>query len=248
MRLGRSTLLHDISFSLGTGEMLCVIGESGAGKSTLLKALQGLMPARCKRFLFQPAGIKTTGEMPQGIGLPRSRWVMQDPLAALNPRQSLGKSIAESLHRHRTSEVDLKTAVLMALDRVELDPDFYSRLPGQVSLGQAQRACLARAMIAKPELIFFDEPLSALDALVQKKIAYRMDMLRRETQMTCVVVTHDIGFAASYADQILVLKRGCVEAYQCRDAFFANPASDYARDLIVAANALGALQLDEAAE
>ncbi|MEM9317121.1 MAG: dipeptide/oligopeptide/nickel ABC transporter ATP-binding protein [Pseudomonadota bacterium] len=223
VELGRKTLLADVSFSLERGEMLCVIGESGAGKSTLLKALQGLMPGRCRRFRFAPAGIDTTEAMPDTIGLPRSRWVMQDPLAALNPRQSLGLSIAESLHRRRAQVHDIKAEVLEALERVELGPEFYDRLPGQVSLGQAQRACLARAMIAKPELLFFDEPLSALDALVQKKIAYRMDVLRRETRMTCITVTHDIGFAASYADQILVLKDGRVEAYQPRDAFFAAP-------------------------
>lgn len=248
VRIGNNTLLQNVSFSLSRGEMLCVIGESGAGKSTLLKALQGLMPARCERFLFEPAGIATTGEMPKSIGLPRSRWVMQDPLAALNPRQSLGQSIAESLHRHRPSALESKTAVLEALKRVELDSVFYDRLPGQVSLGQAQRACLARAMIAKPDLIFFDEPLSALDALVQKKIAYRMDVLRRETRVTYVVVTHDIGFAASYADQVLVLKNGRVEAYQPRHAFFANPASDYSWELISAATALGALHQGKAAE
>lgn len=222
--------------------MLCVIGESGAGKSTLLKALQGLIPGRCQRFEFVPAQIDTKGIMPDGLGLPKSRWVMQDPLAALNPRQTLGKSIAESLHRHRLSASDLEVAVLNALDRVELAPEIYVRLPAQVSLGQAQRACLARALIAEPELVFFDEPLSALDALVQKKIAYRIDVLRRETQMTSIVVTHDIGFASTYADQILVLRHGRVEAYQSRADFFASPSSTYARELIAAAKALGSLE------
>lgn len=248
VQVGHNTLLRNVSFTLTRGEILCVIGESGAGKSTLLKALQGLMPATCTSFRFDPAGIDVSGEMPERIGLPRTRWVMQDPLAALNPRQSLGKSIAESLHRHGYSAEDRKAATLDALSQVELKPEFYGRLPSQVSLGQAQRACLARAMIAKPDLIFFDEPLSALDALVQKKIAYRMDVLRRITQATYIVVTHDIGFAESYADQILVLKDGRVEAYQSRDAFFAAPASDYASELIAAASALGALRTAGGAE
>ena len=96
-------------------------------------------------------------------------------------------------------------------------------------------------MIAEPRLIFFDEPLSALDALVQKKIARRMDILRRETGMAYIVVTHDLGFAATYADQILLLRHGRTEAAQPRAPFFAEPASPYAADLIDAARHLGAL-------
>ncbi|MEM9247130.1 MAG: dipeptide/oligopeptide/nickel ABC transporter ATP-binding protein [Pseudomonadota bacterium] len=248
VRIGTTALLQDISFSVQRGDVLCIIGESGSGKSTLLKALQGLMPATCKRFQFAPAGIDVTGEMSAKIGLPKTRWVMQDPLAALNPRLSLGASIAESLHRQERAAPELRAAVMAALAQVELGPEFYDRLPGQVSLGQAQRACLARALIAQPDLLFFDEPLSALDALVQKKIAYRMDVLRRTTRATCIVVTHDIGFAESYADQILVLRGGQVETYQTCEAFFAAPASPYARDLISAARALGALRGVEAAE
>ncbi len=246
--VGGTSLLSDVSFTLLRGQVLCVIGESGAGKSTLLKALQGLMPATCRGFKFAAAGIDVVNEMPDLVGLPKTRWVMQDPIAALNPYQSLGKSIAESLYRRSLSANELKEATLTALADVELTPNFYNRLPAQVSLGQAQRACLARAMIAKPSLIFFDEPLSALDALVQKKIAYRMDVLRRRTQASYVIVTHDIGFAMSYADQILVLKNGIVEAYQSRDIFFVAPKSAYARDLINAAGALGALHTDEVAE
>ncbi|MEO0495999.1 MAG: dipeptide/oligopeptide/nickel ABC transporter ATP-binding protein [Pseudomonadota bacterium] len=241
VRVGGALLLDDITFRIAKGEVLCVVGESGAGKSTLLRALQGLVPAICDRFHFAPAGLTLDGTMPGTVGLPKTRWVMQDPLAALNPRQSLGTSIAESAHRQAHGTTQLNELVIQALHDVELEPEFYRRRPGQVSLGQAQRACLARALIAKPELIFFDEPLSALDALVQKKIARRMDDLREETGMTYVVVTHDIGFAQAYADQILVLRNGRMEAYQTRHEFFSAPASDYAQALIEAAHRLGAL-------
>ena len=245
--VGQTSLLHDVSFALSKGEVLCVIGESGSGKSTLLKALHGLMPATCRRFCFAPAKLDVTGHMRETIGLPGTRWVMQDPLAALNPRQSLGISIGESLHRQSLSVAARKDAVLKALAQVNLGAEFHDRRPGEVSLGQAHRACLARALIAQPDLIFFDEPLSALDALVQKKIALRMDLLRQHTRAAYVIVTHDIGFAESYADQILVLKEGRVEAYQPREDFCDQPASAYATELIAAADALGALRKTEAA-
>lgn len=238
---GDKQLLSGVCFDLYEGEMLCIVGESGAGKSTLIKALQGMMPARCDSFTYAPSNFEVCGAIPSGLGLPQARWVMQDPLSALNPRQSLGRSIAESLHKERLPKDHLRKRVLSVLSDVELSEEFYDRLPSQVSLGQAQRACLARALIAKPKLIFFDEPLSALDALVQKKIAHRMEHLRRATNTTYIAVTHDLGFAAAYADKVLLLRDGTVSAYQSRSAFFANPQSDYAIDLVAAAQSLGAL-------
>lgn len=236
VEMGGTQLLRNVSFRLSQGQLLCVVGQSGAGKSTLLKALQGLMPATWDRFTVtgQPRADR--------LGLPQTRWVMQDPLAALNPRRTLGQSIAESLHRSALPLMQVKDAVIQALAAVELAADFADRLPGQVSLGQAQRACLARALIAKPKLVIFDEPLSALDAMVQKKVARQMDALRQQTGAAYLVVTHDMGFAAAYADDILVLHRGQVEAYQPRDTFFAAPASAYAAQLIEAARTLGALE------
>lgn len=247
VHIGGKCLLQDVSFDLQAGEMICIIGESGAGKSTLLKALQGVMPATCKDLAFSSAKIAVSGAIRQHTGLPQTRWVMQDPLAALNPRRTLGNSIAESLYTQKLGAKAQKAAVLEALASVELGPEFYGRLPGQVSLGQAQRACLARALIARPKLIFFDEPLSALDALVQKKIARKMDDLRHRAQTAYIVVTHDLGFASAYADQILVLRDGAVEAHQPRADFFANPQSAYAAELIEAARSLGALEFAEQA-
>lgn len=236
VKIAGADLLRDVSFRLAQGQVLCVVGQSGAGKSTLLKALQGLMPATWDKFTIAGQARETT------LGLPETRWVMQDPLAALNPRRTLGQSIAESLHRSALPASQIKTAVAQALAEVELPPDFADRLPGQVSLGQAQRACIARALVAQPRLVIFDEPLSALDAMVQKKVARQMDTLRQQTGAAYLVVTHDMGFAAAYADDILVLHQGRVEAYQPRNTFFANPASDYASQLIDAARTLGALE------
>lgn len=242
--LSGQRLIEGVSFDVDAGEMLCILGESGAGKSTLLKALMGTYPVQYDRFDYVPAPDLRISR----LGLPGSRWVMQDPLAALNPKRSLGQSICESLHRRALPAAAQREAAIAALREVELTEEYYDRLPRQVSLGQAQRACLARALVAEPALIIFDEPLSALDALVQKKVALRMDQLRREKGLTYIVVTHDLGFAATYADRILLLRAGKVEAFQSRDAFFDAPASTYARDLAAAARTLGALEYLEAAQ
>ncbi|MBM7068819.1 ABC transporter ATP-binding protein [Actibacterium sp. 188UL27-1] len=241
VRTQGKTLVQGVSLTVQPGQMLCIIGESGAGKSTVIKALQGLMPGTCDHFRFDPIGLDLKGALPDMVGLPNTRWVMQDPLAALDPRFRLGRSVAESLHRLNLPVDERLSRVKSALETVELGPEFADRFPTEVSMGQAQRACLARAMIAEPRLIFFDEPLSALDALVQKKIARRMDELRRQTGMAYVVVTHDLGFAATYADHIILLRQGHMEASQTREAFFIRPANAYARALIDAARNLGAL-------
>lgn len=243
VEIGGARLLEDVSFEVQSNEVLCIVGQSGAGKSTLLKALQGLMPAQCEHFSFQPPDHAGLHQLGQGaLGLPQTRWVMQDPRAALNPCHTLGRAITESLHRQAASARDKRQAVFAALQDVELGPEFYNRLPRQVSLGQAQRACIARALVAHPHLVIYDEPLSALDALVQKKVARRMDVLRRTSGAASLIVTHDLGFAQAYADRILVLHQGRVAAYQSRDAFFETPASAYAASLVEAARSLGRLE------
>lgn len=242
VKLGGKTLLDNLSFRLCHGEVLCVVGESGAGKSTLLKAIQGMFPApavSCSSFRYLPKDAADLNRIPTTLGLPHARWVMQDPLAALNPRRSIGSAIVESLHLDPRSPDAKRDAAVAALADVELGEAFFDRRSHQVSLGQAQRACLARALVATPQLMLFDEPLSALDALVQKKIAYRMDHLRKRSGLSYMVVTHDMGFAKAYGDHVLVLYKGQVADYQPKREFFAAPAAGYASDLVSAADSLG---------
>ena len=242
--LGGKPILEGVSFAVEQGKTLCIAGESGSGKSSLLKAINGLMPARVDKLSFRansdPAVVHE-GSWQGKPGLTGSRWVMQDPIAALNPKLTLGASIGESTYRKELSAQEIAKAVSTALADVELTAALAARKPSEVSLGQAQRACLARALIARPALIFFDEPLSALDAIVQKQIAATMKRIQERYRITFVIVTHDLGFAAAFADQMLVLRNGKVEAYQPAASFFNTPASRYCVDLVEAARDLGSL-------
>lgn len=238
------TILKDVSFVLEQGQTLCIAGESGSGKTSLLRAVNGLMPAQFGCLTFRPKSGDTVSQKGQWqgvIGLPGSRWVMQDPISALNPRLPLGVSIGESVCAQKPERQELERAVAAALDDVELPREMAMRRPAQVSMGQAQRACLARALIARPDLVFFDEPLSALDAIVQKQIAATMKRIQVRFDITFVIVTHDLGFAAAYADHMIVLREGRVEANQPAKSFFEAPESAYCRDLIQAARELGGL-------
>lgn len=238
------TILEEVSFVLKQGQTLCIAGESGSGKSSLLRAVNGLMPARFDSLTFRPKSgnpVIRKGHWQGAAGLPGSRWVMQDPISALNPKLPLGVSIGESVFAQKLTSRELRTAVATALGDVELPREMATRRPAQVSMGQAQRACLARALIARPDLVFFDEPLSALDAIVQKQIAATMRRIQTRFDITFVIVTHDLGFAAAYADHMIVLREGKVEANQPVSSFFEAPESEYCQDLIQAAHELGGL-------
>ncbi|MBG6178273.1 ABC-type glutathione transport system ATPase component [Labrenzia sp. EL_208] len=244
VRIHGETILDAISFCVQQGQTLCIAGESGSGKSSLLRALNGLLPAEFGSLAYHP----TIGEPTElegrwrGVrGLPGSRWVMQDPIAALNPKLPLGVSIGESVFSKNLSAAELNDAVSDALSEVELLPELAVRRPSEVSMGQAQRACLARALVARPDLIFFDEPLSALDAIVQKQVAATMRRIQMRYGTTFIIVTHDLGFAATYADHVLVLRNGKIEANQSAGNFFRCPESRYCEELILAARELGGL-------
>lgn len=242
---GERRLLDDVSFSLDTGECLCIIGESGSGKTTLLKSLQGLMPFSqgSVRHTIAGSSVEHLYQPKQSyFGLPDVSWVMQNPAAALNPFQTVGKAILEGLYRSGLPQAEKQTRLIEVMGDVELSPELINRKPTQISLGQAQRVCIARALISCPQILIFDEPLSALDAVVQKQIARVIDDICQSQQLSTLFVTHDLGFARAYADKILLLRAGKVEAYQPVDAFFANPASAYGAELIEAATILGALE------
>ncbi|MCT4657255.1 MAG: dipeptide/oligopeptide/nickel ABC transporter ATP-binding protein [Cohaesibacter sp.] len=238
-------LLDHINFSLDTGECLCVIGESGSGKTTLLKSLQGIMPisgGSIRHGLTHDGAVHVYQTGHNYLGLPGVSWVMQNPIAALNPHQTVGDAILEGLYRAGFSKSERQARLLSSLEEVELPKELITRKPSQLSLGQAQRVCIARALISRPKMIIFDEPLSALDAVVQKQIARVIDDIRHAHGLSYLFVTHDLGFARAYADRILLLRNGKMEACQEVDDFFSNPASSYGAELIHAAAILGALE------
>lgn len=227
---GRRTVLHDVSLALAHSRTLAVLGESGAGKSTLIAAVLGLARPAAGRVAWDGAPV-------------RDVWpalVMQEPRAAFNPALPLRRSVLEPLSARRSSVDETRLRRLcMGLD---LDVDLLDRRPGQVSIGQAQRAGILRALIAAPPLVLFDEPLSALDATTQKQTARLIADLQAEDGFAALIVTHDLGYAAAHADDIAVLRAGRIEEAGPAADFFAAPRSAYGRTLRDAALSLGALE------
>ena len=231
VKRGKRVTLHDISLSLQPGKTLAVAGESGAGKSTLIAAILGLLKLTSGNITWDGAATRTA----------RAALVMQEPRAAFNPVLSLRRSVMEPIVAQGITLPEGRLERLCA--ELELPLELLDRRPDQVSIGQAQRIGILRALIASPPLVLFDEPLSALDAVTQKHTARLISDLQAEEGFAALIVTHDLGYAVAHADEIAVLKAGRIEEIADAQTFASNPRSAYSRTLRDAAIALGALEV-----
>lgn len=225
----QALVLDDVSLNLAAGASLAVVGESGAGKSTLIAAILGLVKLAAGSVSWQGAAVKNC----------RPALVMQEPRAAFNPALRLRRSVLEPFIATGSKPEPGKLESLC--DRLDLSSELLERRPAEISIGQAQRVGILRAIIAAPALILFDEPLSALDAVNQKLTARLITELQQEHGFAALIVTHDLGFAAAFADEIAVLRAGRLLEQSVAADFIAAPGSDYGRKLRDAAVALGAL-------
>ncbi|MEO9275979.1 dipeptide/oligopeptide/nickel ABC transporter ATP-binding protein [Marinomonas sp. 5E14-1] len=225
----KTPVLKDISLTLSAGQTLAVVGESGAGKSTLIAVILGLVKADNGEVSWSNSPVKDC--------LPSL--VMQEPLSAFNPILPLRQSVMEPLKAQNKTITEARLAQLC--ERLELPLALLDRKPNQVSIGQAQRAGILRALMAEPPLILFDEPLSALDAVSQKKTAQLIADLQQEQGFSALIVTHDLGYAAAFSDYIAVLRKGHIEEITSTTEFIKKPQSDYGHELRAAAFSLGSL-------
>ncbi|MEM7519414.1 MAG: ATP-binding cassette domain-containing protein [Pseudomonadota bacterium] len=230
VRRGAVTTLQRVSFALDPGRTLAIIGESGAGKSTLIAAVLGLIRPSAGEVHWNGAAVAQC----------RPALVMQEPRSAFNPRLPLRRSVMEPVVA-RGLPVD-NTRLNTLCDGLELSPEMLDRRPFEVSIGQAQRIGILRALVAAPPLVLFDEPLSALDAVTQKHTARLIANLQTAERFAALIVTHDLGYAAAYADDIAVLRAGQIEEMSSAADFVAGPQTDYGNRLRDAAFALGALE------
>ncbi len=227
---GGRPVLHGVDLTLAPGRTLAVIGESGAGKSTLIGAMLGIVRSRSGSVTWDGGDLRTA----------YPSLVMQEPRAAFNPALSLRRSVMEPVRARRLELPDGRIGRLCA--GLELDPGLLDRRPHEVSIGQAQRLGILRALIASPPIVLFDEPLSALDAVTQKHTASLIAALQREEGFAALVVTHDLGYAAAHADDVVILRNGRIEEAAAAQSFFRAPRTAYGRALREAALALGALE------
>jgi len=230
--------VDDISLDLYPGETLGLVGESGCGKSTLSRTILQLVRPTAGSVEFQGRSLHRLSRQALLKQRRQIQMVFQDPHACLNPRMTVGDSIADPLLIHRlATPAAAKQSVMQMLERVGLTPaaDFYRRYPAELSGGQQQRVAIARALITQPQLVICDEPVSMLDASIQAQVLELMQDLKREFNLTYLFITHDLWVARFFCDRIAVMKAGkIVELGPTRD-IFEHPQHPYTRTLLQAA-------------
>ncbi len=232
--------LNRVTFEIHRGEILGLVGESGSGKSTIALAILKLLG--CKggkasgRLLFRGRDLMAASERQlrdlrgREIGL-----VLQSPLSSLNPALRIGTQMAESWRAHaRGTRSDLAAAIRRALSSVGLpeDDEFRDRFPAQISVGQAQRALIAMAIMHSPSLLIADEPTSALDVITQSEIMKLFADLNRSLGSAVLYISHDLVSVASVCHRFAILHEGEIVECGSLDEVLTRPAHPYTQQLL----------------
>ena len=239
-RRGVVRAVRDVSFTVRSGETLCLVGESGCGKSMTAMAVMNLLPALAERKAerLTAAGVDLISmperEMRNFRGN-RMSMIFQEPMTALNPLFTIGDQIVDVLRQHRNvNRSDARKLAAELLKKVKV-PDPERRLdqyPHEQSGGQRQRILIAMALICGPELLIADEPTTALDATVQLQLLRLLKELQRESGMGMLFITHDLGVVANIADNVAVMYGGRVIEFGTTAEVLRNPRHSYTKALI----------------
>ena len=243
---GRIQSVADVSLQIQPGQTLALVGESGSGKSVTSLALMGLLDRHAQPKVGGQAWfVRRDGQRVDLLALPESQrralrgnemaMVFQEPMTSLNPVLTVGEQIAESARLHLGMDRTAASAhAQRMLDLVEI-PAAAQRVkeyPHQLSGGMRQRVMIALAMACQPTLLIADEPTTALDVTIQAQILALMGRLQRETGMSLLFVTHNLGVVAQYADRVAVMYAGRIVESATVHALFAQPRHPYTRGLL----------------
>ncbi len=203
VRIGRTPIVHGVSFTVPAGTAFGLVGESGSGKSTVLRALAGLNADWTGQVTMGGTALGPR----RGIASRRQmQMVFQDPYGSLHPRQTVDRALSEPLAVHGLGERDAR--IVRALDEVALPRAVRFRTPHQLSGGQRQRVAIARALMTGPAVLLLDEPTSALDVSVQAEVLNLLASLQRDRTLTMVLVSHNLAVVAHLCPMIGVMQAG----------------------------------------
>ena len=233
--------VRNLDLTIHKGETLALVGESGCGKSVTALSAMRLIPTppgkfESGRILFEGQDLLQASEVEmQNIRGNEISMIFQEPMTSLNPIFTVGDQIIEAirLHQNKTAsqarELALNVLHQVTIPSPEIRIDQY---PHELSGGMKQRVMIAMAIVCQPALLIADEPTTALDVTIQAQILDLLDQLRKETQMSILLITHNLGIVAQYADRVAVMYSGKVVELAPVEELFSSPAHPYTRGLL----------------
>nr|WP_295985084.1 ABC transporter ATP-binding protein [uncultured Agrobacterium sp.] len=229
---GNATVLDAIELGIDTGEMHVLLGPSGCGKTTLLRSIAGLVSPSSGSITLDGRRIDTLPPKDRGIGMVFQHY-------ALFPNMTVRQNLAFGLEQRRLAKKTIDDKISAVLETVSLS-DRAERRPHQLSGGQKQRVALARALVLEPKLLLLDEPLSALDAQIRKRLRDELKRIQRESGLTSILVTHDQDEALSLGDRISVMNAGRIAQTASPQELYYRPADLFVAGFIGDANIITA--------
>jgi peptide/nickel transport system ATP-binding protein len=231
VRYGHTTAVDGVSLTVPAGQVVGLVGESGSGKSTLARAAVGLAPVHSGRILLDDRPVPSKGRRRP------LQMVFQDPYSSLDPRMSIGESVAEAIPPGTPSSRgrrERRMEVARLLELVHLDPARATARPSELSGGQRQRVALARALAGRPQVVIADEITSALDVSIQGAVLNLVRELQRELGLSMLFISHNLAVVRYVASHVAVMHDGRIVEQGPTAQVLADPDHDYTRELLAA--------------
>jgi len=228
VKFSGSTAVDDVSFHVAEGESFGLVGESGSGKSTILRTMVGLNRHWTGSISINGLDARAARQRDLARVV---QMVFQDPYGSLHPRYTIGQQIAEPMRINKMPDPDRRTGELLEL--IGLGAKFQFRFPHELSGGQRQRVAIARALALNPRIMLLDEPTSALDVSIQAEILNLLNRLRRELNLTFVIVSHDLAVVSYMCERLMVMRQARTVETLTREQLRARQVADpYTAELL----------------